>query len=129
MIFHFTVEIHLPCKLTAIKIAGESPGLPTPIEPGGTYARSSSPEPPYLGKRIYTCTHVYGYWLPLAMTKTPPFPGFLGKSSRDYGQKYPISREWECACGPLSGGGGGGGGGGWGAEAPPRFFFIYPRND
>ena len=29
------------------------PPPPTPIESGGTYARSSSPETPYLGKRIY----------------------------------------------------------------------------
>ena len=39
--------------------------------------------PPYLG-----------YWLPLAITKTPPFLGFLGKSSRDYGLNIPpISQE------------------------------------
>ena len=29
------------------------PPPPTPIESGGTHARSPSPEPPYLGKRIY----------------------------------------------------------------------------
>ena len=36
-----------------------------------------------------------GYWLPLAITKkTPPFPGFLRKSPRDYtAKKYPLSRE------------------------------------
>ena len=52
--------------------APHSPLAPTPIEPEGTYARSPSPEPPYLG-----C------WLPFAITKTPPFPGFRGKFSRD----------------------------------------------
>ena len=44
-----------------------------------------------------------------------PFPGFLGKSSRDPDQKYPsFPRKWERACGPLmhSRGVGGGGGGG-----------------
>ena len=42
----------------------------------------------------YTPPPYLGYWLPLATTKTPPFPGFLGKSSRDYGQKIPpLSRE------------------------------------
>ena len=29
----------------------------------------------------------------------PPLPAFLGKSARDYGQKFP--RKWEHACGPL----------------------------
>ena len=63
-----------------LQIYGTTPTTPapTPIEPGGTYAHSPLPEPPYLG-----------YWLPLAITKTPPFPGFLGKCSRDYGQKIP----------------------------------------
>ena len=67
----------------SITIYFPRPPPPTPIEPVGTYARSPSLEPPYLG-----------YWLPLEMTKTPPFPGFLGKSSRDYtAKKYPLSRE------------------------------------
>ena len=43
--------------------------------------------------------------------KTPPFPSFLGKSSRDYGQQTPpFPRKWEYACGPSCiwvGGGGG----------------------
>ena len=42
--------------------------------------------------------------------KNPPFPGFLGKSSRDYGQKYPpFPRKWEYACSPLMHSRGGGG--------------------
>ena len=51
------------------------PPPPTCIASGGTYmyARSPSPEPPYLGKKY---THPYlGYWLPLAFT-TPPPPHF-----------------------------------------------------
>ena len=67
-----------------------SPGPPTRIEPGGTYAHSPSPGPPYLGKRIskdIPPISVIGYRWPLQ--KTPPFPGFLGKSSRDYGKNIP----------------------------------------
>ena len=50
---------------------------PTPIEPGGTYAHSSSLKPPISG---------IGYhW---QLQKTPPFPGFLGREVfQDYGQK------------------------------------------
>ena len=44
-----------------------SPPPPTPIESGGTYARSSSPETPYLGKKIYPSSRVL---------VTTPFPGF-----------------------------------------------------
>ena len=46
--------------------------------------------PPISEKDIqgYTPLHL-GYWLPLAITKTHPFPGFRGKSSRDEGQKIP----------------------------------------
>ena len=55
---------------------------PTTIEPGGTYAHSPSAVSPYLG-----------YWLPLAITKNTPFPYFLGKSSRDYGQNTPFPEK------------------------------------
>ena len=55
-----------------------------------------------------------GYWWPLIdnYKKTPPFPGFLGKSIRDYGQKYPLSRENRNThatplCIRVGGGGGG----------------------
>ena len=76
----------------------------TSIESGGTYARSPSPEPLYLGEKIYP--HL-GYWLPLAIIKTPPFLGFLRKSSTDFTPKIlPIPH----ACGPLIHSSGGGGG-------------------
>ena len=58
------------------------PPPPTPIEPGGTYARSPSPEPP-----------ISGIGIPLAMTKNTPFSGLSRKSYRDYCQIYPLSRE------------------------------------
>ena len=90
------------------------PPPPHPIEPGGTYARSPSPEPPISGKGY---TPYLGYWLPLAIPKTPHFPGFLGKSSRYYAwlPKYPpppfFLRKWEYiqSCGPscIRAGGGG----------------------
>ena len=61
------------------------PPPPTPIESGGTYARSSSPETPYLGKRIYPLSRAL---------VTIPFPGFSREISRDYTpHKYPPS--WE----------------------------------
>ena len=44
------------------------------------------------------------------LQKTPPFPGFLGKSSRDNDPKMPpFPRKWEYACGPscIRVGGGG----------------------
>ena len=70
---------------------------PPPIEPGGTYAHSASPEPPppsHLGKRISKNIPPYlGYWLPLAITKNIPFSWFSREIFRDYGQKYPLSRE------------------------------------
>ena len=79
------------------------PPPPTPIEPGGTYARFPITRTPYLGKRIYPPISGIGYlW---QLQKTSPFPGFLGKSSRDYGQKIPppppFPRKWEYARGPL----------------------------
>ena len=59
----------------------------------------------YLGKISKDIPPYLRYWVPLAIyKKTPPFPGFLGKSSRDYGQKYPLSREngtRQRAWGPL----------------------------
>ena len=72
--------------LLCTNFLGTKPGAPTPIEPGGTYAHSPSPQPPYPGKRIskdipYTPYLGYGYhW---QLQKTPPFPGFLEKSSHD----------------------------------------------
>ena len=59
--------------------------------------------PPVLGKghpRTYPPISGIGYrW---QLQKNTPFPGFLGKSSRDYGQKIPtFPRKWERACGLL----------------------------
>ena len=58
-----------------------------------SYNKSPWPEPPYMisGKgfpRISPSKNL-GYWLPLAITKHTTFPGFLGKSTRDYGQNIP----------------------------------------
>ena len=78
------------------------PGPPTPVDPGGTYARSPSPDPPYLGTRLYPLSRVLvtiGSYI-----KTPPFPCFLGKSSQDYSQTIPpppFRRKLECTCSPL----------------------------
>ena len=83
---------------------------PPPIEPGGTHARSPSPEPPYLWKRIYLLS-----WVLVTIgnyKKNHPTLGFLGKSSRDCCQEYPISLENGNAHAPpyaLEWGGGGGG--------------------
>ena len=64
-----------------------SPGSPTPIEPGGTYAHSP-PHEPTIKPPI---SGIIGYhW---QLQKHPPFPDFLGKSSRYHGQKIPLSRE------------------------------------
>ena len=77
------------------------------------------PPPPTPRTRGYLCSFpitrtpppYLGYWLPLAITKTHPFPGFLGKSFRDYGQKRPpFPRKWECTCCPLMHSSGGPGG-------------------
>ena len=84
---------------------------PTHIEPGGTYDHSPSPEPPYLWKRIskdIPPPPISGIAYRWQLQKTPPFPGFLGKSARDYGKKKKIPRKWERACGPLMHSRGGG---------------------
>ena len=85
---------------------------PSPMEPGGTYARSPSPEPPPpppSGEK--DITHYLGYWLPLALTKTPPFSAFSENLPETEAKKSPLS--WESGNGhaaPLCirvGGGGG----------------------
>ena len=96
---------------------------PTPIEPGGTYARSPSPEPPPPLSREKDYTPLYlGYWLPVAtkpnfITKThTPFSGF---SREIFPRLLPknapppphFPRKWEYACCPLMHSSGGGGGG------------------
>ena len=79
------------------------PPSPTPIESGGTYARS-------FGLKIYP---YLGYWSPLTITKKHPLSRvFLGKLSEYYAPKYsPFPRKYEDACGPLMHSTGGGGGG------------------
>ena len=68
-----------------------TPPVPYNRGGGGTYACSPSPEPPYLGKKDIPLISGIGYhW---QWQKTPTFLSFLGKSSRDYSQKYPLSRE------------------------------------
>ena len=73
------------------------PGTPTPIDPWGylcSFPITWTPPPPNLGKRISKEIPPYfGNWLPLAIIKNTHFPGFLGKSSRDYGRKIPLFRE------------------------------------
>ena len=68
------------------------PPPPFHIEPGGTctYARCTSPEPPYLGKIIPPISGIGYHW---QFLKSIPIPGFLGKSSRENNQKYPLPRE------------------------------------
>ena len=73
--------------------------------------------PPILGKGCTLPPSRLVYWLSLAITKTTPFPGFLGISSRDYGLKYPpFPRKWEYARGPIMHSSGVGGGGGAGIQ-------------
>ena len=60
---------------------------PTPIELGGTYAHSpsSEPPPPSREKDIQGYTpYLGGYWLPLAITKTPLFLVFSGRGGGGY---------------------------------------------
>ena len=52
------------------------------------YAHSPSPEPPP-PPHLRKYTPYLEYWLPLAVTKTPPFLGLLRKSSQDYSPKIP----------------------------------------
>ena len=55
---------------------------PHAIEPGGAYAHSPSPEPPYLGgKDIQGNTPYLGDWLPLAITKNTPLKSVERKES------------------------------------------------
>ena len=60
----------------------------TPIEPGGTYARSPSPEPPYLGKRIYPTILGIGYmyhWQLQYLAAAHPRQGNSVKSDVHFG--------------------------------------------
>ena len=81
-------------SLILVKLS-DSPGPPTSIEPGGTYARSSSPEPQYLRKRINpSISGIIGYhW---QLQKNIPFAWFSQEIfSRLWPQNPPppLSRE------------------------------------
>ena len=118
------------------------PPPPTRIESGATYARSPSLEPPTSGKRYAPLSRVL---ITIGSYKSTPFPGFLGKSSRDKWPKMPPPPSREngntnaaplyirvCVCGGV--GGGGGGSTHWSSWQydPLRnvhheyFFMIYP---
>ena len=76
----------------------------------GTFAHSSSPEPPYLVENISSRSRQL---VTIAFYKTHTFPGFSREIfSRQTPQTYPLPpRKWEHTCDPLvysSGGGGGG---------------------
>ena len=64
------LERHIPVRLT--------PRVPPPPPPG---ARSSSPKPPIMSEKGHT--PYLGIGFHGQFQKTPPFPGFLGKSSLD----------------------------------------------
>ena len=91
-----------------------APPGPHSHKPGGTYAHSPSPEPPISGKgypRIYT--PLSRVLVTVGNYKNTPFPGFLGKSSRDYGQKIPpfpekMGTRMRPLCIRVGGGGGAG---------------------
>ena len=72
---NFTVVLQPFLQETSVPFTDvrSNPPPPTPIEPGGTYAHSPSPEPPYLGKRIFK-----------------DIPPYLGK--RILPRIYPLSR-------------------------------------
>ena len=85
------------------------PPPPIPIEPVGTYARSSSPEPSYLGKRI---SPYLGHWLPFSNYKETPLRVFSRNLLETTAQKYTLSREkvnLHAAPSCIQVGGGGGG--------------------
>ena len=81
------------------------PGPPPPIEPGGIYAHSPSPEPPYLGEMISKDIHVPPSWVLVTVgnyKKLPLFCVFSGILPKTTDQKYPpFRRKWERTCGPL----------------------------
>ena len=67
----------------------------------GTFAHSSSPEPPYLVENIPPISR---QMVTIAFYKHTHFPGFIGKSSRDKRRKRtlpPSPRKWEHTCDPL----------------------------
>ena len=74
---------------------------PTPIESRGNGVCPSIHvphhlDPPTAEKNIPPISGIGYHW---QFLKTPPFSGFLGKSTPPH---YPLSRKkWESACGPL----------------------------
>ena len=91
--------VHAPRHISGL------PPPPPPIEPGGTYARSPSPEPPISGKG-YTPLSLekdiivppyIGYWLPLAKKKKQKTSGFSPEIFPRLQPKNtppPLSRGW-----------------------------------
>ena len=79
------------------------PRAPTPIEPGGTYPHSPSPEPPlYREKDIQGYTPYLGHWLPLAITKKHPFfLVFSGNLPETTAKKYPLPEKMGTRMRPL----------------------------
>ena len=96
MCLYLIIEVHYyrPKEKIGILCMRSCPGPPTPIEPGGTYAHYPSPEPPYLGKRISKVIAPYlGYWLPLAITKTPLFLVFSGNLPETTARNTPFPEK------------------------------------
>ena len=95
---------------------GQSPPPPT-THPNSHRIRGvhklgspSSPESPYLGKKMYHLSRVLVTTDNYNITKKTHF--FLGKFSRDYAPQIPpFPRKWENAYGPLMHSSGEGGGG------------------
>ena len=70
---------------------------PTPIEAGGTYARSPSPErpppPPHLGKGVYPLSRVLVTIANYKKHGVALFRAFSGNLPETLAKKFPISRE------------------------------------
>ena len=67
--------------------ASAQPPPPTPIEPGVTCMLVPHHRIPPISGKGYT--PYLGYWLPLAITKPPPFRIFSGNLPETTAQKYP----------------------------------------
>ena len=112
------VCVHTPHIRLVHALWSTSIPLPIPLESGGIYDCPPSPEPPISGKISPLSRELATIGF---NQKCTPFPGFLGKSSRDivwdkrpyiYTHKW-YPRKWEHTCGPWIRAGGGGGGGGF----------------
>ena len=99
-----------PCPNVTQRVATPPPPS-TLIEPGGTFARSRSPEP--LSQVLVTIGNY---------KKHPLFRAFSGNLPETPAKIIPpFPRKWECACGPLVHSRGGGGG-----DATPLTFISIP---